>query len=502
MEEKFIGNYKILKEIGAGGMARVYLAVHKEVPNLKVVLKILSDSRMVERFRQEADKLALLDGHPHICQIKHFFSHGDEFVIAMEHIEGITIDEMIKGGAKFPVSEAARIIAEVLATLESAHQKDIYHRDIKPSNIMIDKTGNVKIIDFGIAKGKTDPDLTVAGSACGTPAYMAPEQFTPTEDIDYALVDIYAVGSTFYRMLTGKLPFKGDNEFAIRDAKLFSVPPRSRTLNPDIPARLDEIILKSLNKDPSERFQSARDMREMILPFSQEKRDVALGRADAVSVSGERKKSKRLALIVGTVIILIAAAVAIYRILPTERDTALSRDRDSREAVTESERGISEGTESNEGTINIEITPYGDVYMDDVLVGEDIKDTILMTDTGLHVVRVENKAAAKKTRIDTISLNAGRELPLRFAFQVREPQPAVSETVRDTGKVLIGSKPRGADIYIDGVFQKYQTPYTFTLEEGKHIVRIKLKMMGESMEKVDTVVVRKGGTHRVFFDAE
>ena len=204
MTDEHIGNYKVIEKVGAGGMAKVYLAVHKDVPNLKVVLKILSDSRLIDRFRQEADKMALLDGHGNICQIKHFFNHEDNLVIAMEYIQGKTLEELINAREKIPVKEAVDIAIKVLETLQFAHKKKIYHRDIKPSNIMIDNSGQVKIIDFGIAKAEDDPDLTVAGSACGTPSYMAPEQFTPSVRTNYALVDIYAVGTTLFHMLTGK----------------------------------------------------------------------------------------------------------------------------------------------------------------------------------------------------------------------------------------------------------------------------------------------------------
>ncbi len=221
MEERYIGNYKILKRMGVGGMAKVYLAVHEDVPNLKVILKILDDIRMGDRFKQEADKLALLDGHPNICRIKHFFSHGEETVIAMEYIDGMTLEEKIKSDTQLTLEEAVRIISEVLDTLSYAHEKKIYHRDIKPGNIMIDSSGNVKVIDFGIAKGEADPNLTVAGTACGTPAYMAPEQFDDSEGALNAQVDIYAVGVNLYYMLCGEQPFKGDNQFAIRDEKLF-----------------------------------------------------------------------------------------------------------------------------------------------------------------------------------------------------------------------------------------------------------------------------------------
>jgi serine/threonine protein kinase len=261
MTDVFIGNYKIIKKIGAGGQAKVYLAVHKDVPNLRVILKILSDPTLADRFKQEADKLALLDGHPSICRIKHFFNEGDDLVIAMEHIEGETLDQLIVNAGKIPSTEALILMKKVLNVLEFAHEREIFHRDIKPSNVMVARSGDIKVIDFGIAKSKGDPSLTMAGSACGTPAYMAPEQFTPSEDTDYQLVDIYAVGVTLFYMLTGRLPFMADNEFVMRDKKLFSDPPRPRELNPSLSADIEQLVLKALQKEPEQRFQTVKEMR-------------------------------------------------------------------------------------------------------------------------------------------------------------------------------------------------------------------------------------------------
>jgi serine/threonine-protein kinase len=267
MSEQSIGDYKVIRDLGGGGMARVFLGVHKDVPNLRVVLKILRDPRMADRFSQEADKLALLDRDRHVCQLKHFFKHGDETVIAMEHIEGPTLEQRVAEAGTLPVREAVDIIAIVLDVLAKAHARNIWHRDIKPSNIMLEHglTKAVKVIDFGIAKADSDPALTAAGSCCGTPLYMAPEQFVPTESTNYSLVDVYAVGVTLYNLLTGELPFKGDNEFAIRDAKLNETPIPPRKHNSAIPAEIEAVILKAIARDPESRYQSAPEMKQALL---------------------------------------------------------------------------------------------------------------------------------------------------------------------------------------------------------------------------------------------
>ncbi|MBD3403780.1 protein kinase [candidate division GN15 bacterium] len=265
MKDTFIGHYRILEKIGAGGMARVYLAVHRDVPNLRVILKILTDHQLADRFKQEADKLALVDGHPNICRIRHFFDHGEDLVIAMDYIDGPTIEEKIKRHGPLGYDEAIAIISQVLDVLEFAHERGISHRDIKPNNIMLDAHGSVKVIDFGIAKGETDPSMTAVDAYAGTPQYMAPEQFSSSEGTNYALADIYAVGVSLYEMLCGTLPFEGGDLFALRDAKMFEEPRNPRQFRPDMSKHLEGTIMKALRKEPTERFQSAREMKEFLL---------------------------------------------------------------------------------------------------------------------------------------------------------------------------------------------------------------------------------------------
>ena len=318
MTDIFIGNYKIIKKIGAGGQAKVYLAVHKDVPNLRVILKILSDATLADRFKQEADKLALLDGHPSICRIKHFFNEGDDLVIAMEYIEGDTLDQLIANSTTIPPAEALILMKKVLNVLEFAHEREIFHRDIKPSNVMVARTGDIKVIDFGIAKSKGDPSLTMAGSACGTPAYMAPEQFTPSDDTDYQLVDIYAVGVTLFFMLTGRLPFEADNEFIMRDKKLFSDPPKLRELNPGLSADIEQLVLKAIDKEPDQRFQTVKEMRLAVEQLLDKRPRKAVEELATQSVTmGDppaRKPGRKAPLkaILGTAAVIVLAAVAYF----------------------------------------------------------------------------------------------------------------------------------------------------------------------------------------------
>lgn len=265
MVDEVIGKYKVLRGIGAGGMATVFLASHLDVPSLKIVLKKLTDPSLVERFKREADKLAVLDGHSGICQIKHFFEFEGDFYIVMEFINGPTLDELIKSDDPPDLERSLQLVLSILSTLEYAHQLGIVHRDIKPTNVMVDHIGQVKIIDFGVAKGAADPDLTQAGTSLGSPRYMAPEQFNPQGPIDWARCDLYAVGMTLYYLLTRTLPFQGADIYEMCDAKRRGDLPAPSQLNPNVPPAIDAAVMKALHRDPQARFASAAEMRMALL---------------------------------------------------------------------------------------------------------------------------------------------------------------------------------------------------------------------------------------------
>ncbi len=512
MEEQFIESYKILKKIGAGGMAKVYLAVHKDVPNLKVILKILSDPRLGERFRQEADKLALLDGHPNICRINHFFSHGDDTVIVMEYINGSTLDEILEEKGRLSVEETLRITDDVLDTLSFAHEKGVSHRDIKPSNIMLDSTGKVKIIDFGIAKGKSDPQLTAAGMACGTPAYMAPEQFTPTEDTDYTLVDIYAVGTTLYKMLTGACPFEGDNEFAIRDAKLFNDPAGPRTLNADIPKPLEKIILKCLEKEPSKRYQSIREVQQALQEIQLTGKKESSGTDKTVPVSSsdgiaQKPSGNKKPLFIGLAVVVVA--VVIFGVMKfSSGDKVVSSDSGSISDTTgkmdnTNQPGQATTTPPPVGEVFITVTPRADaIYFDDSLLQGRKNSALITCDTGQHVLRIKNKKAVKRVLVDTIQVSSDKRLEKSYVFTFpvvktqQKPATPPPKPVPDSGYLVAASIPRGADVFIDGVHQPQRTVFRFKVKTGKHIVSLRL----QDQKYLDTVLVTKDGETRVFYE--
>jgi predicted Ser/Thr protein kinase len=477
MVEKHIGDYKILKQIGVGGMAKVYLAVHKDVPNLQVVLKVLTDPRLAERFKHEADKLALLDKNPNVCKIRHFFNHGDEFVIAMEYIEGPSLEQILEEEGKLSIPRALEIVLDILSALEPAHEKEIFHRDIKPSNIMFAKSGQVKIIDFGIAKGKTDPQLTIVGTAAGTPEYMAPEQFEAREDIDYAKCDVYAVGIMLFRMLTGELPFKGANEFVMRDAKLFNTPVAPSSLNKEINKELDNIIVKSIQSEPDKRFASITELKAGLQSVLgsyknvlQTHETVVTPSAAAVSTTTGRPAGSRRALIlvmVMSVIIVAAALFVIYRVIPRGNESRRPERVDVPGEQAAMDDRAAPGDQAGSG---------------------DRGATGDQTAAGGREETSRDREAAERPPVE------GKTEESRPASQP-PPKPA-------PGRIVVGSKPRYGDIYIDNVLQKEKTPYTFDVSPGRHVIKIVLVIDGVERVHTETVTVESGGSIKVFYNSE
>ncbi|HUU04318.1 MAG TPA: protein kinase [Patescibacteria group bacterium] len=258
-----LGNFLIRAEIGRGGMGTIYFAMdtmlNREVA-LKVIHPQLADNQqLMERFKIEAMTQARLN-HPHIVTIFSFHRIEDDYIIAMEYVEGRSLKELLLEKKQLHPAEAVDIIIQIAEGLRYAHHNNVIHRDIKPANILIGKDGNVKISDFGIAKIFGSQGLTKTGILIGTPWYTSPEQIVG-KNIDFR-TDLYSLGVTFYEVLTGRVPFDSEtnSEFQIQKAHLETPPPRPSIFNPEIGIKLEKIILMALQKKVEKRFQNARDM--------------------------------------------------------------------------------------------------------------------------------------------------------------------------------------------------------------------------------------------------
>ncbi|MDQ5825175.1 MAG: protein kinase [Chloroflexota bacterium] len=259
------GRYQLISVVGGGGMAQVYKSRDNILGRI-VAIKVLreqysTDAQFVARFRREAQAAANL-AHPNIVNVYDVGQDGDIHYIVMEYINGESLKSYINRSSPLPIGKAISVAAQILAGLEYAHRSGLIHRDIKPQNVLITPDGAVKVTDFGIAKSVSDLGLTEAGLALGTAHYFSPEQAKGERVVPQS--DIYAVGVTLYEMLTGRLPFESENIMGLAYKHISEEAPSVRNLNPSVPPRLDAVILKSMAKDPQQRFGSAAEMEKAL----------------------------------------------------------------------------------------------------------------------------------------------------------------------------------------------------------------------------------------------
>jgi len=257
-----IGHYKIVSELGRGGMGVVYKA-HEESLNRFVAIKMLGehleeDAEYVERFMREAQSAAALS-HPNIVQIYAISEEGGHHYFVMEYVQGTSVQRMIQTKGKLQPSDAARLILQAAAGLQDAHAQDVVHRDIKPANLMVTDRGLIKIADFGLAlMGSATSRLTATGMLMGTPGYLSPEQCLD-QSPDHR-TDIYSLGVTFFEMVTGTMPFRADSPLALLKLIVELEPPDIRELNPEVDDDLRAIIARMLAKDREERYPSCTEV--------------------------------------------------------------------------------------------------------------------------------------------------------------------------------------------------------------------------------------------------
>jgi serine/threonine protein kinase len=311
---KTISHYKIIEKIGSGGMGIVYKAKDTKLKRT-VALKFLPqqfsiDEEAKKRFIHEAQASASLD-HPNICNIHEINETKDnQLFIAMACYEGESLKDKMKKGS-MQIAETFDIALQVAEGLKNAHKKDIVHRDIKPANLFLTHDGLVKILDFGLAKLKGVTKLTREGTTMGTIAYMSPEQ-AAGEDMDHR-TDIWSLGALLYEMITDQLPFKGEYEQAVIYSILNEDPKPLANLRPEIPDGLEDIIFKTLAKEPQNRYQDITDLIADLQNISQGKKPAGKITSTIRLTTKKTKQIFRYTVISMVLISLVIAAILILK---------------------------------------------------------------------------------------------------------------------------------------------------------------------------------------------
>jgi serine/threonine-protein kinase len=262
----FAGRYEIQSVLGKGGMGIVYKAQDRDLDDVVAIKTLRSealsaDPTLLDRFKQEI-RLARKITHPNILRTHDLGETNGLRYLSMEFVKGITLKHMVEQDQLIPTPVALRVAKQICAGLAAAHEVGVIHRDIKPQNIIIEPTGGLKVMDFGIARLTQDRGMTATGTVIGTPDYMSPEQARGL-NLDFRS-DIYSTGVVLYELFTGTLPFEGDTPLAVVLKHVQEKPPSPQAKNPRIDPKIAAIILKCMQKDPDDRFQSVNQLYEAL----------------------------------------------------------------------------------------------------------------------------------------------------------------------------------------------------------------------------------------------
>jgi serine/threonine protein kinase/Flp pilus assembly protein TadD len=441
-----VSHYEVLRPLGAGGMGVVYEALDTRLQR-RVAVKFLPsqlgrDPQSLERFQREARAASALN-HTNICTIYAIEEHQDTPFIVMELLEGETLQQAIEG-RRVELPQLLDIACQVTAALEAAHAKGIVHRDIKPANIFVGPGGQVKVLDFGLAKieeaassghslGETVAavHLTQPGSTLGTVAYMSPEQARGSS-ID-ARADVFSIGAVLYQMATGVLPFQGNTTAVIFDAILNRHPTPITTLNPVLPTELNRVVNKALEKDRDLRYQTATDLKTDLMRL---KRDATVGRQAATS--GER-----------------SVAVLFLENLSGAREDEYLRDGITEDIITELSKikGLNIFSRAT-------VLAYRDRQVTPAQIGHDIRAAYVLTGSLRRAgqrLRINAQLIDTQTDFPLWSERYDREMQDVFEVQdeiARQIAQALRVTLTPQEQEAIAAKPtdnlQAYDLYLRG----------------------------------------------------
>jgi serine/threonine protein kinase/tetratricopeptide (TPR) repeat protein len=462
----YAGRYQIIEELGKGGMGRVYRAIDKKL-NEEVALKLIkseiaADKKTLERFHNEL-KLARKIGHRNVGRMYELMEERGAHFITMEYVPGQDLRGLIRQTGQLTVGKAVSIAGQICEGLAEAHQLGVVHRDLKPSNIIIDRDGNARIMDFGIARSLKAKGITGDGVMIGTPEYMAPEQVEGKEADQRS--DIYSLGIILYEMLTGTVPFEGDTPLSIAVKKKTERAPDPKNLNPQISEDLSRLILRCLEKDREKRYQEVNGVIDDLGKIEQgipAAERAGLKRKSLTSKEITVKFSLRKIFVPALIfLILVAAAVMIWQLLS------------HREAVS-----------SQPGEHSIAVLPFEDLSPEKghEYLCEGLPETLINALNNIADLRVPARTSSfsfkgKEHTVGEIGQKLNVETVLEGSIQVVGNNLQVTArliNVKDGYQLWNGRYPR-------------QLADLFSIQDdiAQEIVKaLKIKLLGEKEEKI------------------
>lgn len=478
-----LGSYRVLNVLGAGGMGVVFRAEDTQLQRLvalKAMLPAMAANESArQRFLREA-RLAASLKHDRIVTIHQVGEDRGAPFLAMEFLEGESLEDRVKREGKLPLSEVLRIGREIAEGLQAAHERGLIHRDIKPANVWLeDKRGRVKILDFGLARSSSDEvHLTQSGAIVGTPAYMPPEQ-ARGEAVD-GRCDLYSLGCVLYRLSTGELPFKGDNTMSLLLALAIEQPKSPRDLNPDVPSPLAELILRLLAKDAAQRPATAGEVADALN---------ALDSAEPVVVKVARvpappRRRRRLAVAVagGALVLAALLTIIVVRLGKPEEGT-----------VT---------IESVDPDVELVFTSGGQNYtVRDKKTGEEIQLPL-----GSYQVQIKGGKEGLKLETDSFTLKRGERVLVKVTRQAGE-KPVAAQANKQPVQVLdlIDLFQDSDRVSVKGFTEKNQwtkaagkLTYTSDGHSGKVMIPVSLNNVRDY--EIDAQVRRLSGNNVFTFD--
>lgn len=517
MDTNKIGKYELREKRGEGGFGVLYKAFDTVIER-EIALKLLhqqlaDDEKFSAWFHREAKAMAKLN-HPNIVTIYNFEVVENNHFIVMEFIDGKNIDEIMRDTGAFDLENFILIARQLLSALGYAHSSGIIHRDIKPSNIMVTDSGLVKITDFGIAKILGASKLTQTGTAAGSLPYMSPEQIRG-KAVD-PRTDIYSAGITFFQMLTGDVPFKEDSDFLLMQAHLEKLPPRPSTKRADIPAALEDILLKSLEKKVDQRYTSTADMTQALIKFQKEAnlavdsdQTLAAEVLDKTAVEETEKtrldpektefkppptqKGPRPIIPMLAAIVVVVVVIVVWQVVFKGGQKPVPDQGTDTTGVVDTTRGPSDtmavvdanGTGEKDtvkkttppppvyaGKLEVYYTPYdisdaADLYLSGRKIPHDDMPIYLnnLKPGKYEILLIRRSHDWEYSRFfDTITVTENRQ-SREYSFVGPEGKVRISASV-------IGGTPTWGDIFIDDKKRDVGTPYAFNLLEGPHRIEV------------------------------